>query len=104
MPRHVSQRTVDEEEEENHKEHIGREAHTLSKRARNQRRRDDGELHLEQGKERQRDGGTTQDVACRRCIDLGTYVLEHQERQRITNNTSNIVAKAQREANDYPEH
>ena len=36
MPRHVGQRTIDDKEEEHHEEHIGREAHTLGKRACNQ--------------------------------------------------------------------
>ena len=52
MPCHVGQRTVDKEKEEHHEEQVCREAHPLGKRPRNERGRDDGELHLEQGKQR----------------------------------------------------
>ena len=102
MPRHVGQRTVDEKEEEYHEEHVGREAHALSKGASDKRWRDDGKLHLKQGKQSQRNGGTTQHVASRRGIDFGTYILEHQERQGIANDATDIVTKTQRETDDYP--
>ena len=104
MPRHVRQRTVDHEKEEHHEKHIGRKAHTLSKRTCDQRRGDDGELHLEQGEQCQRDGCTAQDVACRSGIYIGTHTVEHRERQRIANHTADIIAKAQRETYDHPEH
>ena len=57
----MGQRTVDDEEEKHHEEHIGRETYTLSKRTRNQRWCDDGELHLEEGEQGQRNRGTAQD-------------------------------------------
>ena len=104
MPCHMSQRTIDDEEEENHEEHICREAYTFCKRTGNQRRCNDGKLHLKQGKERQRYRCTTQDVSCRCGIDLSTNVLKHQERQRIANDTTDVVAKAQRETDDHPQH
>ena len=63
MPRHVGQRTVDDEEEKHHEEHVGREAYALSKRARDQRRRNDSELHLEQGKQCQWNRRTKENLA-----------------------------------------
>ena len=102
VPGHVSQRTVDEEEKEHHEEHVGRKTYTLGEGTRDERGGDDGELHLEQGKQCQRNGCSAQNIAGRGGVDFCTYILEHEERQRITDDTANIVAKAQREANDYP--
>ena len=59
MPRHVGQWTVDHKEEKHHEEHIGRETHTFGKRPCNQRRGDDGKLHLKQGIESQWNSGST---------------------------------------------
>ena len=104
MPCHVSQRTIDDEKEKHHEEHIGRKPHTLCKRTRNQRRGDDGKLHLEQGKQRQRNRGTAQHVACRSGIDGSAYVMKHGECERIADHAADVVAKAQREADHHPQH
>ncbi len=46
-PHHVRQRRVDEHRPEADERHVGREPHALDDRARDQRRRDDGERALE---------------------------------------------------------
>ena len=104
VPGHVSQRTVDEEEKEHHEEHVGRKTYTLGEGTRDERWGDDGELHLEQGKQCQRNRGTTQYIACGCRIDRTTHIMKHRECQRITNHTAYIVAKAKRETNDHPKH
>ena len=55
MPGPVRQRRVDEEREQRHEHQVGAEAHPLGKGARDQRRRDDRELQLEQREQQQRD-------------------------------------------------
>ena len=61
MPGAMGQRTVDKDDPENHEEQVARETHSLGKRASDERRGDDGKLHLEQGEQRQgnRGGGET---------------------------------------------
>ena len=103
MPRHVGQRTIDKEEEKHHEEHVSRKAYTLSKRARDQRGRDDGKLHLEEGEQCQGYRRTTQYIASGCGIDGPSYPMEHRERQGIADHTTDVVAKTQREADHHPE-
>ena len=95
MPSHVCKRAIYEHKEENHKEHIARETHTLGKRTRDERGCDDGKLHLEQGIERQRNCCSTEYLACRSGIDITSYIVEHKECRRVAYDTTNIVAKAE---------
>ena len=104
MPRHVGQRTIYHHEEENHEKHIAREPHSLSKRTRDERRRDDGKLHLKQCIESQRNSGSAKYLSRRRGINIASHVLEHKECGGIADDTCDVVAKTQREAEHHPQH
>lgn len=104
MPCHVGERTIDYHEEENHEEHIAREAHALSERAGDERRGDNGKLHLEQCVERERNGCTAEDVASRSGVDIRAHIVEHQERERVAYDAADIVAETEAETEHHPQH
>ena len=55
MPRPVRERRVDEDAEQAHEQEVARKPHAFGERPRDQRRRDDRELQLEQREQDQRD-------------------------------------------------
>ena len=59
MPRPVRERRVDDEAEKHTNSRYAAEAHALGERAGDQRRRDDGELQLEQREQQQRESWAT---------------------------------------------
>ena len=100
MPRPVRKRAVDEHAEEHHEHEVRREANALRERARDERRRDDGELHLEESEERERDGRRD------RHVHLRAHAAEHEELRRVADQaeSAHVVAETKRESEHHPEH
>ena len=98
VPCAVRQGAIDEQAKQNHEHEIGGELHPLGKGARNERRRNDGKLHLKQGKQCQRYGG------CQGCISFGSYALEHEEVEGVAYHAAYVAAKTQTEADHDPHH
>ena len=103
MPCHVGKRTINHHEEE-YNEHVTRKAYTLSKRTSDERRSDNGKLHLKQGVESQWNGCSTENLAGWGSIDITANIVEHQECGGIAYHATYVVAKAKRESEDYPQH
>ena len=97
VPGPVRERTVDEEAEQADERDVAPEPHALGERPGDQRRRDDGELQVEEREEHQRDGGR------QRCVRAEADVLEHEERARIADDAAEAVAEREAEADDHPE-
>lgn len=103
MPRHVGQRTVDEDEKPDHEKQVRREAHSLGKGAGDERGGDDGKLHLEEGIEGQGDGGTTQYLARGGGEGVCSHALKHEEGGGVADDAADVVAKGEAEAEDHPQ-
>ena len=96
MPRPVCQRGVNKQAEQDHEKKIRREPHPFRERARDQGRRDDRKLELKHREDQQRNRRRKRGMS--RFADS----IKHQERQRISDHATDVVAERQAESDHNP--
>ena len=98
MPRHVGERSVDEQGEEHHEQDVAPESDAPRHAAGEEGGCDDGKLELKEGEEQK--GEAAANVR----VGLQSDVAKVEEGEGVADDAADAVAEAQAEADDDPHH